>query len=473
MTPRCHRKTLSNGSGFRYSGRTVSVALGTHIMTAPNPFPAPSRPTEIARLELTQLAPTEPLDVVFRRACELSADALGVERVGVWLFIDHDTVLRCANLFERSKNEHSVGTLLRVADFPGYFASLKLRKAIPAEVAGTEPWTAELAEHYLRPLGIGSMLDAGIFVDGKLIGVVCHEHVGPTREWTTEARDFAGSVADLLAMRVQSAEVRERRAAFFTQEDRLAEQDKAAAVESLAAGVAHDFRNLLSICVGYGGMIAARGDVPPDVRLQAKAITEAAERGAALAKELTEFARPEHAIPRVLDLAEATSEFLPVLRAAIGSQHELQFAPPSVLGQVFIEKSQYTRLLLNLVVNARDAMPDGGPISVRLAPVKLTGDPSYQGRFVLLEVTDAGHGMDEETRRRIFEPFFTTKQKGTGLGLAVVRQVTERAGGLIRVESAPGVGTTFRVLFPRVGTSTGGTAVYPLLPPAPDESGVA
>jgi two-component system cell cycle sensor histidine kinase/response regulator CckA len=143
----------------------------------------------------------------------------------------------------------------------------------------------------------------------------------------------------------------------------------------------------------------------------------------------------------------------------------LPLSHPPALGQVFIEKSQFTRLLLNLVVNARDAMPTGGPIGVRLAPVKLTGNPSYQGRFVLLEVSDRGTGMDAETRQRIFEPFFTTKQKGTGLGLAVVRQITDRIGGLIRVESEPGRGTTFQVLFPRVGTSTGGTAMFPILPP--------
>jgi signal transduction histidine kinase len=434
-------------------------------MTAPNAFPAPSRPTEIARVELAQLPADMHLDAVFRRACELSAAALSVERVGVWLFIDHDTALRCANLFERSTRQHSAGTILYVADFPTYFSSLTIRKAVPAEVAGNEPWTAELAERYLRPLGIGSVLDAGIFVDGKLVGVACLEHVGPCREWTTEARDFAGSVADLLALRIQSAEVRDLRAAFLDQEGRVAAQDKAEAVGRLAAGVAHDFRNLLSVCVGYGGMIAKRGDLPTDVRHQAQAITEAADRGSALATELMEFAKPRPAVPRVLDLTEATAEFLPVMRAAVGARYDIQFAYPPVLGQVFVEKGQYTRLLLNLVLNARDAMPDGGPIGVRLAPVKLTGNPSYQGRFVLLEVTDRGCGMDAETQTRIFEPFFTTKQKGTGLGLAVVRQITDRVGGLIRVESEVGRGTTFRVLFPRVGMSTGGTTTFPILPP--------
>lgn len=429
------------------------------------PVPQPSRPTEIARLELAQLAPGEPLDAVFRRACELSASAVAVERVGVWLFIDDDSALRCANLYERTKDEHAAGALLRVADFPTYFQSLTIRKAVPAEVAASEPWTHELAERYLVPLGISSMLDAGIFVDGKLVGVVCHEHVGPPREWTTEARDFAGSVADILAMRIQSAEVRELRAAFLTQEERTVALDKAAALEQLAAGVAHDFRNLLSVCIGYGDMLAKRQDVPPDARRQARDIAAAAERGAALATELMEFARPDTAPPAVLDLAEATAEFLPVLRAAVGSRHEVRYAAPAALGQVLIQKSQFARLLLNLVVNARDAMPDGGPIAIRLAPVKLTGNPSYLGRFVLLEVTDTGTGIDEATRARLFEPYFTTKQKGTGLGLAVVRQVAERAGGLVRVESEPGRGSTFRVMFPRVGTSTGGTSLF-AIPPA-------
>ncbi|MBM3979729.1 MAG: hypothetical protein FJ304_05505 [Planctomycetes bacterium] len=108
-------------------------------------------------------------------------------------------------------------------------------------------------------------------------------------------------------------------------------------------------------------------------------------------------------------------------------------------------------------------MPDG-PVAIRLAPVKLTGDPSYAGRFVMLEVSDTGTGIDAATRARLFDPYFTTKAKGTGLGLAVVRQVVDRAGGLIRVDSTPGTGSTFRIFFPRVGTATGLTGLFPVLP---------
>ena len=425
--------------------------------------PRPSRPTEVARLELARLPADTPLDQVFCRACELSAQALAVERVGIWLFIDDRSALRCVNLFERTKREHSAGSVLRVADFPTYFASLDIRKAIPAEIAATESWTAELAPTYLQPLGICSMLDAGIFVNNVMVGVVCHEHVGTTREWTTEARDFAGSIADLLALRIQSAEAREQREAFQTQRDRLSAQAQTAALSHLAAGLAHDFRNLLTVFLGQGEMLA-RAELPPEARQQALTIVNAAERGLALTRELLDFARPVERPPSVLELGDVTTEFMPTLCAAVGPKHELRFIRPVGLGKVLMDKSQYTRLLLNLVVNAREAMPDGGPIDIGLSPVKLSGDPSYSGRFVLLEVSDRGGGMDETTRRRLFEPFFTTKSKGTGLGLPNVRRVVDRAGGLVRVESAPGQGTTFRVFFPRIGASTGGTAEI-VLPP--------
>jgi len=426
-------------------------------MAVSTSIPEPSRSTEVARLELVQFAKDAPLDKVFHRACELSAEALHVERVSVWLFLDDHSVLRCSNLYERSRNEHSRGAVLHAADFPRYFDALKIRKALPAEVAATEPWAAELAATYLLPLGITSILNAGIFSDGALIGVVCHEHVGPPREWTTEARDFAGSVADLLAGRIQSAEVRELRAAFLMQQRRLADQDKIAALSRLASGVAHDFRNLLTVFLCTGESLCQRSDLPPSVRADARTIVAAAERGMALATDLAEFARPGERPPTVMDLADATAELLPMLRKIVGARHTLEMSRAVAIGNVLFDKTQYTRLLLNLVVNAREAMPKGGVIGIRLTSVKLSKNRSYSGPFVLLEVTDRGCGMDEATRQRVFEPFFTTKAKGTGLGLAIVKQIVERAGGRIRIESEPEQGTTFRVLIPRIGTKKGGS----------------
>jgi two-component system cell cycle sensor histidine kinase/response regulator CckA len=433
-------------------------------MANTSPVPEPTRALEIARLELARLAPTAPLDQVFRLACELSAEALDVERVGVWLFIDNNTVLRCANLFEHSKSEHSAGAVLHVADFPTYFKSLNIRKAIPAEIAMTEPWTAELARAYLLPLGIASMLDAGIFVEGKLVGVVCHEHVGYQREWTTEARDFVGSIADLLALRIQAAEVRELRSVFLTQQERLAAQDKSISLEHLAAGVAHDFKNLLMVIVSYAEILTQRADLPDEAQQQSKEIFDAAQRGVTLVKDLLDFARPNERPPAVLQLIDALTEFLPLLQAAVGSAHPIRYQRPKALGQVLMDKTQLLRLLMNLVINAREAMPKGGPIEMRLRSVRLTNDPSYNGRFVLLEVTDQGTGMDEATLKHVFDPYFTTKSNGSGLGLPAVRHIVDRVGGLIRIESKPNQGTTFRIFLPSIGTSTGETGMYPIPP---------
>src|SRR5262245_39306060 len=301
-------------------------------MTSTSSVPEPSRAMETARLELARFAPDISLDRVFRRACELSAQALDIERVGVWLFIDDRSALRCANLFERSKNEHSAGTVLRVADFPTYFKSLTIRKAIPAEVAASEPWTTELAAMYLRPFGITSMLDAGIFVDGAIVGVVCHEHIGPVKEWTTEARDFAGSVADLLGLRLQSAQIRELRAAFLSQRKRLAALDKAQALEQLAAGIAHDFKNLLGVFLAHGETLNLSTELPRGTREVGAEIMETAQRGVTLADELLAFARPELRPPAVVEIAATTRELMPTLKAMAGDRHELTLTAASSVG---------------------------------------------------------------------------------------------------------------------------------------------
>src|SRR5204863_6084813 len=135
---------------------------------------------------------------------------------------------------------------------------------------------------------------------GKLVGVVCHEHVGYQREWTTEARDFVGSIADLLALRIQAAEVRELRSAFFTQQERLAAQDKSISLEHLAAGVAHDFKNLLMVITSYAEMLTQREDLPDGAHQQSKEIFDAAQRGVTLVKDLLNFARPDELPPAVL-----------------------------------------------------------------------------------------------------------------------------------------------------------------------------
>lgn len=434
-------------------------------MASDSSLPESGRAIDLALAEIARIPASAPLDEVFRRATELAAGVLDVERVGVWLFIDGRTVLRCASLFERSRGEHSSGCMLQVADFPAYFASLNSRKAVPAEDAVEEPWTTELSAEYLEPLGITSMLDAGIFVDGTMAGVVCHEHVGQPREWTDEAREFAAALADLLALRLQAAEARDLRTTFLQQQRRLAAHAKLSAMEELTAGIAHDFKNLLMTIRIYGRLLSERGELPEDARGQAEEIVAAVDRGTELARELMEFARPTFSPPEVIDPTAVIAAYLSELRDIIGPRFQLRYQDKATVGRILVDRTQFTRMLRIVVKNAAEAMPEGGLIKIRLAPVRLRGHNHGGGRYVLVEVSDHGAGMDKATLARVFEPYFTTKPKGTGLGLAIVQQVIERVGGFVRMESELGRGTTVRLYFPTI--RAGQAAGDPGRPPSP------
>jgi signal transduction histidine kinase len=410
------------------------------------------RPMDDARLAMARLSPVHTeLEQVFRRICRLAADTISVERVGIWLFVHERTALHCAALYERSRGEFSAGTTLQVADFPAYFESVASRKTIPAESAADDPRTRDLLETYLQPLGIAAMLDASILLDDEVAGVVCHEHVGGPREWTTEERDFAGSVADIVALKLQGARLEEAQRlrqlgvaqqAAFRQRDSLAQ---------LAAGVAHDFRNLLTIVLGNAEEIRLEAAEQPAIVALASTVLEAARRGSALSAQLMELAHNQAGHPRVLDVVEALTRALPLLQQAAGARHRVEFSHDENIGRVFIDAAQLDRVVLNLVVNARDAMPEGGTIRMRLGEEPATA-PALNRRMVMIEVRDTGRGMDPAVLSRIFDPFFTTKSRegSSGLGLAVVKHVVELAGGHVAVESVPGTGATFRVFLPRV-----------------------
>jgi two-component system cell cycle sensor histidine kinase/response regulator CckA len=428
-----------------------------------DPIPTPDalrRPSELARLEMARLAVEEdrPLPGVFRRICEIAADTLQVERVGIWLLTADHQAMRCANLYERSRREHSEGVTFRLDEFPEYFRAVSSRRALPTELAQSDPRTAELRDAYLIPLSIASMLDAPVLKSGEMIGVVCHEQVGPSREWTTEERDFAMSVADAVASKIKSAELLIARSAIRHHAELAPGGDRLEIVGRLAAGVAHDFKNLLTVVMGNAGLIARRPDLPADVTQRANNIVEASERGAELVRELLEFGREPGGHARVLDVSELVESFLPILQSSIGADSQIEFTCEPGAGRVMIDRGNLERVLLNLVFNARDAMPTGGPIRLHVAPDQTTDGDGPPGAYVRTDVSDNGVGIPPEAIERIFDPSYTTKPKGkgTGLGLAVVRRIVDRAGGFVRVESVPGHLTTFRVYLPRVTGENGG-----------------
>jgi signal transduction histidine kinase/CheY-like chemotaxis protein len=241
-------------------------------------------------------------------------------------------------------------------------------------------------------------------------------------------------------------------------EQRLRQAHKMEAVGRLAGGVAHDFNNLLTIIRGHGDLLLDRGIENASQRNSVEQIRKAADRAVSMTRQLLAFSRLQVLQPRVLDLNAVAAEMGKMLPRLIGEHIEYLFIPDSNLARVKADPGQIEQVIMNLAVNARDAMPEGGKLVVRTRNVELNEaearnrPPMLPGAYVLFSVSDTGHGMDEKTKAHIFEPFFTTKEvgKGTGLGLATVYGVVKQSGGFIWVESSPSQGATFEIYFPQV-----------------------
>jgi two-component system cell cycle sensor histidine kinase/response regulator CckA len=255
-------------------------------------------------------------------------------------------------------------------------------------------------------------------------------------------------------------EMEERRAtedALRKSEDELRHAQKLEAVGRLAGGVAHDFNNLLTAIIGYAELLANRQCEDPTVREHAQLIARAGGQAAALTRQLLAFSRKQLLVPRVIDLNGLVVEMEQLLQRVIGERFNLKTIPGARDGRVKADPNQLEQVILNLGVNARDAMPNGGNLVIRTSNIQIDGtapahlsNPLPSGNYVVLSVTDTGAGMDEKTKSRIFEPFFTTKGpgQGTGLGLATVYGIVRQSGGGISVESEPGRGSTFRIFLP-------------------------
>jgi nitrogen-specific signal transduction histidine kinase/ActR/RegA family two-component response regulator len=241
-------------------------------------------------------------------------------------------------------------------------------------------------------------------------------------------------------------------------EDQFRQAQKMEAVGHLAGGVAHDFKNLLTIIRCYSEIIQTQLSAESPVQELAREIDQAVERAAPLTQQLLAFSRKQLLEPKLLNLNAVVTATAKMLQRFIGEDIELQTVLEPALERVKVDPGQIEQVVMNLAVNARDAMPQGGKLTIRTANANL--DVAYTqahaelrpGPYAMLAVSDTGIGMDEATKAHIFEPFFTTKGpgKGTGLGLATVFGIVKQSNGHIAVDSEPGRGTTFKVLLPVV-----------------------
>ncbi len=528
----------------------------------------------------TNLARHRSLTQSLEQITRVAARTMEVERVGVWLFDQAHLRIRCLCLYSLSADRHTSGMELTAAEYPAYFRALATSRAVAADEAQADVRTQEFTAEYLTPIGITSMMDAPIRVDGATVGVLCHEHVGPGRHWDDETQVFAGSLADLTAFAIQTdararaerslAESDRRHGAILsslgdavvvidadarvgmvnpaterllrvptatcvgrpvaellvpssesgvpdpsglgaflaaglgdrgsgwrflrradgtvvpvlhrvtsiaaapgevvdadrgsgrtvvvlhdmtesrTFEEGIRRAERMEAVGALAGGIAHDFNNLLTAIIGCSQLLLERTPRSDPSFGLIDEIHRAGDRSGTLARKLLSLARGQELRPVSVDLNAVVTELRSLLGRVAGESVSIVFELASGLPRVTADIDALEQVVVNLVANARDSMPSGGPLTISTESLEVLGERDR----VILRVRDRGCGIPPHVLPRIFDPFFTTKEvgKGTGLGLSIVHGIVTRSGGRINVASTEGRGTTFVIELPREGT---------------------
>ncbi|HET7539255.1 MAG TPA: HAMP domain-containing sensor histidine kinase [Polyangiaceae bacterium] len=405
-------------------------------MTDQAPVSLDSARLQIARLVLDDFAD---LKRAMLTAARVSATTLGVTRVGIWSLADDRGSLRlCAQHDLRQPDEQANGEVtLPLSKWERYLAAVSSGRVVATADALSDPRTSQLAEAYLIPHGVTSMMDAPLFLRGEVWGVVCHEHTGLPRVWSEREVAFAASVADMLSTMLEQAMRLAIEARLRQTEAELAQLRRNEAVVRTAAAIGHDINTLLQAISGRAELSVHQGESEQSEALLG--IVGDCQRAARIVGQLRELSAPARAVGLEADLSFVIEDTRATLDALLAPSHslELELAPEA---RVPASRADLERILLNLVVNAKEAMAEGGLVSV---------STRRSASNVSLEVRDQGSGIPPERAEHIFEPYFTTKDgRNTGLGLFAVATIARRTQGVVALDSAPGKGTRVTITWP-------------------------
>ena len=388
---------------------------------------------------------------------EVCSEVVETERVSVWWYNDDHSFIRCFDVYERSKGHHSEGEELRSENFSRYKKSHKKGEIIVAENVRTDLRTREIPSSYWEKHDIYSLLDAPIWLHGRVRGLLSFENVGDKRQWSQEDEHFCANMATLVSLCFEAAESNRAQETNKALEAQLQQAQKMEAVGTLAGGIAHDFNNILgAILINTELALEVLKD-DEKVRRRLENVYQSSLRAADLVRQILTFSRRSDKELGVVRVTPIIKEALKLLRASLPTTIEIHEHMDAKTDWILGDPTQVHQVLMNLCTNAKHAMHErGGLLEVTLKDVSFESEEGAKslhlssGRFLRLTVTDTGRGIPSDIGEKIFDPYFSTKAKGegTGLGLSVVHGIVSDHGGTISVSSEEGKGTTFEVYFP-------------------------
>jgi signal transduction histidine kinase/ActR/RegA family two-component response regulator len=363
-----------------------------------------------------------------RASHEQTHFALAAARVGVWESYPHTGAIACSE------------SVAEMRGLPGSAAPRTIDEFLSLVHPDDRAAMRDVLSGQVRPDGSFEVSYRLLPLEGSTIWAMAKGRL---------KSDARGQPVSVMGVSIDITELRRLEA-------QLRQSQKIEAVGQLAGGVAHDFNNLLTAILGHGTLLLQQ--LPPDDarRQEATEVLAAAERATALTRQLLAFSRRQVLQPRVIGVNAVVANIQTMIRRLIGEQIQMKLSLTAAPDTTRVDPGQLEQVLVNLAVNARDAMPDGGTLTIATSTVELAETYAQQhasvvpGRYVMVSVTDTGTGMDAETQAHLFEPFFTTKAagQGTGLGLATVYGIVKQSGGFIYPYSEPGHGSTFKIYFP-------------------------